>query len=101
MATSVLVICSAMAGSGWRLLSGPAKGAGGLSEPPCTLVLLALATQVLYARRAEPGVWRHSLWGGRRRRSASDETVCAIKNSRKAPPCGNAVHLREFEFQST
>ncbi|HGE5059775.1 TPA: hypothetical protein ACGG7I_005847, partial [Klebsiella pneumoniae] len=74
----VLVYLLCMA-AGWRLLSGTGKGLAGLSVLLCTLVLLALATQVLYAVVLSLGYGGFSLWRRRRRRSASDEGVCAIK----------------------
>ena len=74
----VLVYLLCMA-AGWRLLSGTGKGLAGLSVLLCTLVLLALATQVLYAVVLSLGYGCFSLWRRRRRRSASDEGVCAIK----------------------
>ncbi|HAU4984968.1 TPA: L-methionine/branched-chain amino acid transporter, partial [Aeromonas hydrophila] len=45
----------------------------------CALVLVALASQVLYAVVLSLGYGCFSLWRRRRRRSASDEGVCAIK----------------------
>ena len=74
----VLVYLLCMA-AGWRLLSGTGRGLAGLSVLLCTLVLLALATQVLYAVVLSLGYGGFSLWRRRRRRSASDEGVCAIK----------------------
>ncbi|HAU4914036.1 TPA: amino acid permease, partial [Aeromonas hydrophila] len=74
----VLVYLLCMA-AGWRLLSGVGKGLAGVSVLLCALVLVALASQVLYAVVLSLGYGCFSLWRRRRRRSASNEGVCAIK----------------------
>ena len=74
----VLVYLLCMA-AGWRLLGGMGKGLAGVSVLLCAVVLVALASQVLYAVVLSAGYGCFSLWRRRRRRSASGERVCAIK----------------------
>ncbi|MNN49799.1 putative transporter [compost metagenome] len=71
----VYLLCMA---EGWRLLCGTGKGLAGVSVLLCAAVLVALASQVLYAVVLSLGYACFSLWRRRRRRAASGD-VCAIK----------------------
>ncbi|MCF5904809.1 L-methionine/branched-chain amino acid transporter, partial [Aeromonas veronii] len=71
----VYLLCWA---AGWRLLGGGGKGLAGVSVLLCALVLVALATQVLYAVVLSLGYGCFSLWRRRRRLLTSDD-ICAIK----------------------
>ncbi|MNT62785.1 Inner membrane protein YjeH [compost metagenome] len=63
----VLVYLLCMA-AGWRLLGGVGKGLAGLSVLLCLAVLVALASEVLYALLLSAGYGLFSLWRRHRRR---------------------------------
>ncbi|MFG0834626.1 L-methionine/branched-chain amino acid transporter [Aeromonas bivalvium] len=73
----VLVYLLCMA-AGWRLLTGGGKWLAGVSVLLCLAVLVALASQVLYAVLLSLGYGGFSLWRRRRRRMLAGD-VCAIK----------------------
>ncbi|MFM4649714.1 L-methionine/branched-chain amino acid transporter [Aeromonas bivalvium] len=73
----VLVYLLCMA-AGWRLLTGGGKWLAGVSVLLCLAVLVALASQVLYAVLLSLGYGCFSLWRRRRRRMLAGD-VCAIK----------------------
>ncbi|MFM4804989.1 L-methionine/branched-chain amino acid transporter [Aeromonas bivalvium] len=73
----VLVYLLCMA-AGWRLLTGGGKWLAGVSVLLCLAVLVALASQVLYAVLLSLGYGGVSLWRRRRRRMLAGD-VCAIK----------------------
>ena len=62
-----------------RLLGGMGKGLAGVSVLLCAAVLVALASQVLYAVVLSVGYGCFSLWRRRRRRTRATENICAIK----------------------
>ncbi|WP_429083023.1 L-methionine/branched-chain amino acid transporter [Aeromonas bivalvium] len=73
----VLVYLLCMA-AGWRLLTGGGKWLAGVSVLLCLAVLVALASQILYAVLLSLGYGCFSLWRRRRRRMLAGD-VCAIK----------------------
>jgi hypothetical protein len=80
----VLVYLLCMA-AGWRLLSGTGKGLAGLSVLLCALVLLALATQVLYAVVLSLGYGGFSCGGADAAARRPMRVSAPSSNSRKSP----------------
>ncbi|WP_139460041.1 L-methionine/branched-chain amino acid transporter [Aeromonas veronii] len=74
----VLVYLLCMA-AGWRLLGGVGKGLAGISVLLCVLVLVALATQVLYAVVLSLGYGGFSLWRRHLRRSRQQDALPVAK----------------------
>ncbi|MGL4477245.1 MAG: amino acid permease, partial [Aeromonas veronii] len=74
----VLVYLLCMA-AGWRLLGGVGKGLAGVSVLLCALVLVALATQVLYAVVLSLGYGGFSLWRRHLRRSRQQDALPVAK----------------------
>ncbi|MGL5504075.1 MAG: L-methionine/branched-chain amino acid transporter, partial [Aeromonas veronii] len=74
----VLVYLLCMA-AGWRLLGGVGKGLAGISVLLCALVLVALATQVLYAVVLSLGYGGFSLWRRHLRRSRQQDVLPVAK----------------------
>ena len=73
----------------------------GLSVLLCTLVLLALATQVLYAVVLSLGYGGFSCGGADAAARRPMRVSAPSSNSRKKPAVRQCCSLKEFGFQST